>query len=227
MCLVADDHRVQIFSVSVKLSCVDDFLLDKPEHQEHLRVRNDIVLICKQALKVKIYDARVRFQRGRRVPDIRIPPAYKFSEIQFRRAHIAQSKAVHTFLIFCLQRFEQIRKQREVLRFEIRAIRRFRDALPLIRFHDKVIDEFDHVLRRADKHDLEKALQHFQMRIERDDGIGGRALFREYLIDMERIDTPLLRVAHVDDVPFQISRKRQIFCFGIAYDHPCVVRPFV
>ena len=65
------------------------------------------------------------------------------------------------------------------------------------------------------------------MRIERDDGVGGRTFFREYFIDMERIDTSLLCVAHVDDVSFQISRKRQIFCFGIAYDHPCVVRPFV
>ena len=65
------------------------------------------------------------------------------------------------------------------------------------------------------------------MRIERDDGVGGRTLFREYLIDMEGIDTSLLCVAHVDNVSFQISCKRQILCFRIAYDHPCVVRPFV
>ena len=227
MRLVADNHCVQVFPVSVHLPCVDNLLLDKPEHQQHLRVRHDVVLVRKQALKVKVYDARVRFQRGRRVPDVRIPARDELLQVQLRRAHIPQGQAVHALLVLCLQRFEQVRKQRKVLRPEIRAIRRFRNALPLIRFHDKVVDKLNDVLRRPDKHDLEKALQHLQVRVERNDGIGGRSLFREYLINMERIDSSLLCVAHVDDIPLEIPRQSEVLRFWIAYDHPRVVRPFV
>ena len=59
MRLVADDHRVQILPVPVHFPRIDDFLLDKPEHEQHLCVCHDIVFVRKQALKVKIDDARI------------------------------------------------------------------------------------------------------------------------------------------------------------------------
>ena len=65
------------------------------------------------------------------------------------------------------------------------------------------------------------------MRIERNLRVGRRSVLGEYLIDMERIDSPLSRVAHIDDVAAKISGERQILRFGVKDDNPCSVCPLV
>ena len=99
MRLVGDDKRSQIFPALVRFPCIDDFLLYKTENKQHLRVRHGVILVCKQRLKVKVYQVGVYFQRRRRVPNIRISAAYEFLQIQLRRSHIPQCHAVRFFLV--------------------------------------------------------------------------------------------------------------------------------
>ena len=126
-----------------------------------------------------------------------------------------------------MQRFEKIGKQREVIRGERRTVSVFRNTHSLVSFHDKIIDKFNDIDGRVRKHDFEKRFKHFQVCIERNLRVCGRAVLREYFIDMERIDAPFLCIAHVDDVPAQIPCKRQILGFGIKHNHSRAVRPFV
>ena len=65
------------------------------------------------------------------------------------------------------------------------------------------------------------------MRIERDLGVGRRAVLRQYFIYMERIDSALTRVANINNVAAKISGERKIFRFGVKNDNPCSVRPFI
>ena len=88
MRLVRDDKRSQILSAFVCFPCVDDFLLNKTENKQHLRVGYGVILVCKQRLKVKVYQIGIHFQRRRRVPNVRISSVYKFLQIQLRRSHI-------------------------------------------------------------------------------------------------------------------------------------------
>ena len=99
MRLVSDNKRSQILSAFVRFPCVDDFLLDKTENKQHLRVGYGVILVCKQRLKVKVNQIGIHFQRRRRVPNIRISAAYEFLQIQLRRSHITQSQTVRFFLV--------------------------------------------------------------------------------------------------------------------------------
>ena len=65
------------------------------------------------------------------------------------------------------------------------------------------------------------------MRIERDLGVGRRAVLRQYFIYMERIDPALSRVSDINDVAAKISGERKIFRFGVKNDNPCSVPPFI
>ena len=161
MCLIRNDKRMQVCSALVFLPRIDNFLFDKPEHEQHLGVRHDVVLVCEQTLKIEVYKVCVRTQSGRRVPDIRISARNKLLQVQFRRAHIAQCQTIHTSLVLGLQCFKQIGKEREVVGRERRTVRTLRDTHSFIGFHDKVIDEFNDIDGRVCKHDFEKALQHF------------------------------------------------------------------
>ena len=99
MRFVGDDKRSQILPALVRFPCVDYFLLNKTEHEQHLRVGYGVILVCKQRLKVKVNQVGIHFQRRRRVPNIRISAAYEFLQIQLRRPHIPQSQAVCFFLV--------------------------------------------------------------------------------------------------------------------------------
>lgn len=158
-------------------------------------------------LKIEVDKVCIDFERGRRVPNVRISAVYKFLQVQFRRAHIAQGQIVHFLLVLLLQYCKQVGKQRKVLCFEVRAVGRFGDAFSLIRFHDEIIDEFDNVRARAHKNDFEETFKHFQVRIERNRRLGGRSVLRQYLIDMERIDSAFFRVADVYQIARQIFVK--------------------
>ena len=96
-----------------------------------------------------------------------------------------------------------------------RAVGILRDTHSLVSFHHKAVDEFDDVHGRIRKYDLKEALQHFQVCVECDLWVCGRAVFRKYLIDMERVDAPFLCVAHVDDIACKVSCERQILGFGV------------
>ena len=65
------------------------------------------------------------------------------------------------------------------------------------------------------------------MRIERNRRLGGRSVLRQYLIDMERIDSAFFRVADVYQIARQIFCQGQVLGFGIENDYPRIVRPFV
>ena len=65
------------------------------------------------------------------------------------------------------------------------------------------------------------------MRIERNLRVGRRTVLGEYLIDMERIDSPLSRVAHIDDVAAKISGERQILRLRVKDDNSRSVCPLV
>ena len=97
-----------------------------------------------------------------------------------------------------MQRFEKVGKQREVVRGERRTVGILRDTHSLISFHHKVIDEFDDIDGRIRKYDLEKRFKHFEVRIERDLRVGGRAIFREDINQVKakgtRPERRLLRV---------------------------------
>ena len=99
MRLVRDDKRSQVLPAFVCFPCVDDFLLNKTENKQHLRVRYGIVFIRKQRLKVKINQVGVYFQRRRCVPNIRISTVHELLQIQLCRPHITQSQAVRFFLV--------------------------------------------------------------------------------------------------------------------------------
>ena len=227
MCFVGDNERPQVSSALVRFSRIDDFLFDKTENKQHLRVRHRIVLIRKKRLKIEVDKVCIDFERGRRVPNVRISAVYKFLQVQFRRAHIAQGQIVHFLLVLLLQYCKQVGKQRKVLCFEVRTIGRFGDAFSLIRFHNEIIDEFDNVRARAHKHDFEETFKHFQVRIERNRRLGGRSVLRQYLIDMERIDSAFFRVADVYQITRQIFCQGQVLGFGIENDYPRIVCPLV
>ena len=178
-------------------------------------------------MKVKIYYVRIRGQRRRRVPDVRISPRNKLLKIQFRRAHIPRRHRIHGSCIFAFQRFKQIGKQRKFLRFQLRTISRFVYPLFRIGFHDEIVDKLYHIVACARKHDPEKRFEHFQVRIERDLRVCGRAVLREDLINMEGIDSSLFRIPHIQNIPFQITRQSQVFRFRITDNDAGAVRPFV
>ena len=52
------------------------------------------------------------------------------------------------------------------------------------------------------------------MRIERDLGVGRRAVLRQYFIYMERIDSALTRVANINNVTAKIAGERQVLGVG-------------
>ena len=78
MPLINDYQCPLILSVPIFLTRIDNFLFDKPKYQKHLSVRYYVIFISKQTLEIEIYQSRIRFKRGRRVPYIRIPAVYEF-----------------------------------------------------------------------------------------------------------------------------------------------------
>ena len=65
------------------------------------------------------------------------------------------------------------------------------------------------------------------MRIECDDRVCRRTVFRQDFIDVKRVDPSLFCIPNIYDVSVQISRQVQVLCFGIEYDHSRSVCPLV
>ena len=53
------------------------------------------------------------------------------------------------------------------------------------------------------------------MRIKCHFTVGGRSVLGQYLIDMERIDSPLLCIAYIDNISLQIPRQTQKLGFRV------------
>ena len=60
MRLVRDDERMQVCPALILLPRIDNFLFDKTEDKQHLRVCHDVVLVRKQALKIEVNQVCVR-----------------------------------------------------------------------------------------------------------------------------------------------------------------------
>lgn len=58
--LIRNDKRMQVCSALVLFPRIDNFLFNKSENEQHLRVRHDVVLVCEQALKIEVYKVSIR-----------------------------------------------------------------------------------------------------------------------------------------------------------------------
>ena len=214
--LVDDHHDLPVQAVfCVVIPIFDDLVVDIFEHQQHLGVGDGAVAVGQHGLEVEHREVLVRRDGGRPVPDIGVSPA--LGELR----HIVHQRAQGRAQILVVRALElrhnslvEIVEGGVVLRAQAAQIAGGGDAPVEIHPVGHVVEVFQRVLVDVRQDLLEKLLQKLQM------GGVAAAAFPALVVlqggdDVERIQPPVLGVAHVDELAVQVRRQLRVLVLRV------------
>ena len=219
--LVNDHHNLSMQTVfQVVIPVLDDLIVDVLEHQQHLGIGNGGVPVCQHGLEVEDREIGIRRDRAGAVPYVGIPPAGgELGNVVHQRSEHGADILVIRILEFRQNGVVEVVKDRIVLRSQPGEIGLRRDLKPRIEPIHHAVQILHGVLIAVRQNLPEELLQKLEV-----GGIGpaGSALPRLVIIqsgdDVEGIEPPIHSVAHIDDLPVEVTRQLGILILRVQHE---------
>ena len=208
--LIDHDHDLAVQTVlGVVITVLDDLVVHVLEHQEHLRIGDGRVAVGKEGLEVEDREVLIGGNGRGTIPDGRISAARceLGNVVHQRLQHGAQVGIIGTLEVLQHQVI-QIVEDRVVLRTELRQVGLGGDVEVGIQALHQRVEVFERILLDIRQNLAEEFLQELQ--------VCGKAVTAAAALglivvecgdDMERVQTPVGRIADIDDLAVEIVGK--------------------